>query len=81
MIITDNAKKIMLAVLQEDKKNVITIEVIKQGCHGQLYLDTIIVFLKIYEEASPCQQGAGHLTDILMMQCDYLTRTFLPPMM
>ena len=42
MIITDNAKKIMLAVLQEDKKNVITIEVIKQGCHGKLYLDTII---------------------------------------
>lgn len=42
MIITDNAKKIMLDVLEEDKKNVIRIEIIKQGCHGQLYLDTII---------------------------------------
>ena len=36
MVITDNAKKIMLDVLEEDKKNVIKIEIIKQGCHGQL---------------------------------------------
>ena len=42
MIISDNAKNIMLNVLEEDKKNVIKIEIIKQGCHGQLYLDTII---------------------------------------
>ena len=42
MIITDEAKKLMLEVLEEDKKNVIKVEVISRGCHGQLYLDTII---------------------------------------
>lgn len=42
MIITDEARKLMLEVLEEDKKNVIKIEVVSRGCHGQLYLDTII---------------------------------------
>lgn len=42
MIITDSAKELILKVLEEDQKNVVKIEIIKQGCHGQLYLDTII---------------------------------------
>lgn len=42
MIISDEARDLMLKVLKEDKKNVIKVEIIKQGCHGQLYLDTII---------------------------------------
>lgn len=42
MVISDGARDLMLKVLEEDGKNVIKVEIIKQGCHGQLYLDTII---------------------------------------
>lgn len=42
MVITDSAKELILKVLEEDNKNVVKIEVVSSGCHGQLYLDTII---------------------------------------
>lgn len=42
MVITDSAKELILKVLQEDNKNVVKIEVVSSGCHGQLFLDTII---------------------------------------
>lgn len=42
MIITDSAKELILKVLEEDKKTVVKVEIVRKGCHGQLYLDTII---------------------------------------
>lgn len=42
MVISDSARDLMFKVLEEDGKNVIKVEIIKKGCHGQLYLDTII---------------------------------------